>query len=78
MFDFSILVIFAIFTFLTKSISCFSGLIMYAKYKDCDPLTAGYIQKADQILPYYVLDIAGDIPGLSGLFLSGLLSTALR
>jgi len=31
----------------------------------------------DKILPYYVLDVAADVPGLPGLFLAGLVSAAL-
>lgn len=51
---------------------------MYAKYFDCDPLTTGQIKKFDQILPYYVMDVANKIPGLGGLFIAGIFSTALR
>lgn len=70
--------IYALFTLITKAICCFSGLIIYAKYHDCDPLSAGYMKRPDQILPYYVMDVAGQISGLSGLFVAGLFSTALR
>jgi len=31
----------------------------------------------DKILPYYVLDVAADVPGLPGLFLAGLVSAGL-
>ncbi|CAH0547666.1 unnamed protein product [Brassicogethes aeneus] len=53
------------------------GLIMYTRYKDCDPHTQGYIEKIDQMLPYYVLDVAGSIPGLPGLFIAGIFCAAL-
>lgn len=53
------------------------GLVMYAKYYECDPFTAGKIKKHDQVLPYYVMEVATLIPGLAGLFLSGILSAAL-
>ncbi|XP_043915101.1 sodium-coupled monocarboxylate transporter 2 [Protopterus annectens] len=57
----------------------FSGLIMYAHYKNCDPWTAGFISAPDQLMPYFVLDILGNMPGLPGLFVacafSGTLST---
>lgn len=62
----------------TKTLSCFAGLIMYAKYYGCDPRSTGAIKRNDQILPYYVLDVAGDVTGLPGLFISGVFSTALR
>lgn len=58
-------------------VTVFTGLIMYAKYADCDPYTVGEISRHDQILPYYVMDVSKTIPGLAGLFLSGLFSAAL-
>lgn len=70
--------LFGVGVIITKSISCFSGLIMYSKYKDCDPLTSGKVKRMDQLVPYYVLDVAKNIPGLSGVFVSGVFSTALR
>lgn len=35
------------------------------------------ISRTDQTLPYYVMDVAGHLPGLPGLFLAGLVSAAL-
>ncbi|XP_015189984.1 PREDICTED: sodium-coupled monocarboxylate transporter 1-like [Polistes dominula] len=35
------------------------------------------IQKPDQLLPYFVMEIARSIPGLPGLFVSGVFSAAL-
>ncbi|XP_046813768.1 sodium-coupled monocarboxylate transporter 2-like [Vespa crabro] len=60
-----------------KLVSVFTGLIIFAKYYDCDPLLSKTIKRADQILPYYVMDVAGNVPGLPGLFLAGLVSAAL-
>lgn len=60
-----------------KLVSCFGGLIMYAKYQECDPVASGKIQKIDQILPYFVMDVASKIPGLPGLFIAGIFSAAL-
>ncbi|XP_042745867.1 sodium-coupled monocarboxylate transporter 1 [Lagopus leucura] len=55
------------------------GLSLYSFYKDCDPLTAGQVSALDQLLPYLVLDIFSDFPGVPGLFMastySGTLST---
>ncbi|KAK3865008.1 hypothetical protein Pcinc_029361 [Petrolisthes cinctipes] len=48
----------------------FSGLVAYATYSTCDPLAAGYINKADQILPYLVVQKLSHLPGLSGLFVA--------
>ncbi|XP_008584298.1 PREDICTED: sodium-coupled monocarboxylate transporter 2 [Galeopterus variegatus] len=57
----------------------FSGLIMYAYFKDCDPWTSGIISAPDQLMPYFVMEIFATMPGLPGLFVacafSGTLST---
>lgn len=60
-----------------KSLSTFTGLIIYAKYHDCDPVVTGQVDKPGQLLPFYIMDVAKDYPGLAGLFLSGVVSTAL-
>ncbi|XP_039616475.1 sodium-coupled monocarboxylate transporter 1-like [Polypterus senegalus] len=57
----------------------FSGLSLYSIYKDCDPWTAHIVSAPDQLMPYLVLDILRDFPGVPGLFVScaysGTLST---
>lgn len=62
---------------IVKLICVFTGLIMFAKYHDCDPFLTKSISRTDQTLPYYVMDVAGHLPGLPGLFLAGLVSAAL-
>ncbi|KAM4618228.1 sodium-coupled monocarboxylate transporter 2 [Polymixia lowei] len=56
-----------------------SGLMMYAFYANCDPWTAHVIAAPDQLMPYFVMEILGEFPGLPGLFVacafSGTLST---
>ncbi|XP_026775131.3 sodium-coupled monocarboxylate transporter 2 [Pangasianodon hypophthalmus] len=56
-----------------------SGLIMYAFYSRCDPWTAGFLSAPDQLMPYFVLEVLGNFPGLPGLYVacafSGTLST---
>ncbi|XP_066595800.1 sodium-coupled monocarboxylate transporter 1-like [Prorops nasuta] len=69
--------IFSIGIVLVKLPSILTGLIIYSKYFDCDPLRSKAISTSDQLLPYYVMDVAGNIPGLPGLFLAGLVSAAL-
>lgn len=51
---------------------------MYAKYSDCDPFTTGEVNRNDELLPYYVTDVAGNVPGLPGLFIAGVVSAGLR
>lgn len=53
------------------------GMLIYAKYKDCDPLMANYIDNDRKLVPYYVMDVASKFPGLTGLFVSGIVSAAL-
>lgn len=36
------------------------------------------MSRQDQLLPLFVLETAGHIPGLSGLFVAGVFSAALR
>ncbi|KAJ8381934.1 hypothetical protein SKAU_G00027120 [Synaphobranchus kaupii] len=59
--------------------SVFCGLCLYSIYQHCDPWTAGMVSAPDQLMPYLVLDILRDYPGLPGLFVaaaySGTLST---
>ncbi|XP_009892716.1 PREDICTED: sodium-coupled monocarboxylate transporter 1 [Charadrius vociferus] len=55
------------------------GLSLYSIYKDCDPWMAKQVSAFDQLMPYLVLDILHDFPGVPGLFVasaySGTLST---
>ncbi|XP_011183160.2 putative sodium-dependent multivitamin transporter [Zeugodacus cucurbitae] len=57
--------------------TCFSGLCIYYYYKDCDPLLQGRISSRDQLMPLFVVDTMGHIPGLSGLFVAGIFSASL-
>lgn len=59
-------------------LSVFCGILTYNKYIDCDPLAANIIKNQDQILPLYVMDLVHFIPGLCGLFISGVFSAGLR
>lgn len=59
------------------SLCAYCGLLIYATYYDCDPLTTGLAQAKDQLLPLLVMDILGDYPGLPGLFVAGVFSAAL-
>ncbi|KAF8763796.1 putative sodium-dependent multivitamin like protein [Argiope bruennichi] len=55
------------------------GLVIYAHYNKCDPLTAPNkpISAADQLLPYYMINVLGAIPGLPGLCICGVFGAAL-
>uniref|UniRef100_A0A0A9X2G5 Sodium-coupled monocarboxylate transporter 2 n=1 Tax=Lygus hesperus TaxID=30085 RepID=A0A0A9X2G5_LYGHE len=55
----------------------YAGLLIFAEYFNCDPLTSHRIQNADQIFPYYVMDKLHTYSGLPGLFISGIFSAGL-
>ncbi|KAB0798659.1 hypothetical protein PPYR_09652 [Photinus pyralis] len=55
----------------------FSGLAIYSKYYNCDPVANHTLRHTDQIMPYYVIDSMGHIPGVSGIFISGIFSATL-
>lgn len=50
---------------------------MYARYHDCDPLTAGLVEKADKMMPFFVQDTVGHLKGMPGVFISCVFSAAL-
>lgn len=64
------------FIFIT-SLTCFTGILIYAKYHDCDPKTVGLIEKPDQMLPLFVQSVVGHIPGITGIFISCVFSAGL-
>ncbi|KAF6211056.1 hypothetical protein GE061_014169 [Apolygus lucorum] len=59
------------------SMCCYTGLVVFAHFYNCDPISTKVIKKADQILPYYVMAISKTFPGLPGVFVSGVFSAAL-
>lgn len=58
-------------------LSCWSGLVVYATYYDCDPLSTHEITAKDQILPLFVMQVLGNYPGMPGLFIAGLFGASL-
>lgn len=66
-----------ILSFSLLSVVAFAGLILYAYYKDCDPVASGQIKSYDMIMAYFAKDRMTRIPGLTGLFISGVFSASL-
>ncbi|XP_076181644.1 putative sodium-dependent multivitamin transporter [Ptiloglossa arizonensis] len=56
---------------------CFSGLAIYTKYRNCDPVAIGRINSNDQLMPLYVMDMLSEYPGVPGLFIAGIFSAGL-
>ena len=63
--------------FVLFSLSWVVGMVIFASYADCDPLTLGYISKFDEIVPFYVEDKFLNFPGLLGLVMATLFNSAL-
>ncbi|KAK8375833.1 hypothetical protein O3P69_008523 [Scylla paramamosain] len=53
------------------------GIAIFAVYATCDPLATGAIQKADQIVPFYVMDRLSSLYGVAGLFMASLYAGGL-
>ncbi|XP_012275282.1 sodium-coupled monocarboxylate transporter 1 isoform X2 [Orussus abietinus] len=61
------------------STCCWCGLVLLAWWASpkCDPRATGLITADDQLLPAYVMEIAGHLHGVPGLFISGIFGAAL-
>ncbi|GAB1867003.1 Putative sodium-dependent multivitamin transporter [Camponotus japonicus] len=57
--------------------TCFSGLAIYSKYHNCDPILQKRISSPDMLMPLYVMDTMSTLPGLPGLFIAGIFSAGL-
>ncbi|GBN01612.1 Sodium-coupled monocarboxylate transporter 1 [Araneus ventricosus] len=60
-------------------LTCVVGLVIYARFYRCDPLTAPNkpISVADQLMPFYMIKVLGSSPGLPGLCICGVFGAAL-
>ncbi|GAB1869715.1 Sodium-coupled monocarboxylate transporter 1 [Camponotus japonicus] len=55
----------------------YAGLLIYAWYHECDPLTTKLARARDQLLPLLVMNVLGEFPVLPGIFVAGVFSAAL-
>ncbi|XP_071107016.1 sodium-coupled monocarboxylate transporter 1-like [Haliotis cracherodii] len=53
------------------------GIVMYAFYATCDPISFGLVFASDQLFPLFVMDVLGHVPGIPGLFVASIFSGAL-
>ncbi|KAK7002881.1 Sodium-dependent multivitamin transporter [Biomphalaria glabrata] len=65
--------------FLYKTVLILSGLVLVAYFfvMECDPLAAGYVTNANQLMPYFVMLTLGFLPGLPGIYIATIFSGAL-
>ncbi|KAK5642634.1 hypothetical protein RI129_008801 [Pyrocoelia pectoralis] len=72
-----VIFIFCVISVILKIFTAVTGIAIYARYADCDPLESGKVVHTDQVVPYYVMDVGRSILGLPGLFISGVFAAAL-
>lgn len=53
------------------------GIVLTARYVNCDPVMMGMIKRHDQMMPYYVMETMSMVPGIPGLFTACIFSAAL-
>ncbi|KAH8257753.1 hypothetical protein KR038_000118 [Drosophila bunnanda] len=71
------LVLFGFGFILIMFFNCFTGIVMYARFHDCDPIESGHVSKVDKMVPYFVQDTVGHLWGMPGVFISCVFSAAL-
>lgn len=59
------------------SLAWIVGMGVYSTYANCDPMAAGYTNKMDEILPFFVEDKFSYLPGVLGIFMASLFNGAL-
>ncbi|XP_055547211.1 sodium-coupled monocarboxylate transporter 1-like isoform X2 [Wyeomyia smithii] len=62
---------------LTFSVLFCLGMVIYATYYDCDPLSTNLAKAKDQLVPLFVMEVFKDYPGAAGIFVAGIFSAAL-
>lgn len=62
---------------LTQIIAVVTGIVMYAFYAHCDPINSNVITKTDQLIPLFIVDLVGHVPGMAGLLVSCAFSASL-
>ncbi|XP_055910605.1 sodium-coupled monocarboxylate transporter 1 [Eupeodes corollae] len=55
----------------------YTGLMVYAHYSGCDPLTSGQISATDQLLPYYIMNVYEHLYSVAGIFVAGIFAASL-
>nr|CAD7269324.1 unnamed protein product [Timema shepardi] len=60
------------------ALSCYCGLLVYATYHDCDPISTQVVTTEDQLFPLLVTRVFRGVDGLPGIFIAGVFSSSLR
>lgn len=56
----------------------YNGLLLYATYFDCDPLTTKLAMVGDQLIPLLAMKTLRGIPGMAGLFIAGVFAGKIK
>lgn len=61
------------------SMCCFTGLVLYANFSECDPLTdkTNNVKNPNQLVPFFVMQKFSNIIFIPGLFLSSIFCASL-
>lgn len=59
------------------TVNFYTGAILFAEYRDCDPVRSNVISATDQMLPLYVMNALGHFRGLPGFFVAGIFAASL-
>ncbi|XP_021351291.1 sodium-dependent multivitamin transporter-like [Mizuhopecten yessoensis] len=64
---------------ITLTCAAIEGIVVYAYYHTlgCDPLKSKQINNPNQLIPFMVMDIFKNLPGMPGLFIASLFSASL-
>lgn len=62
---------------LVNLFACYIGLILFATYQHCDPYNNHEIEKRDAVVFHYIATHLSFIPGLRGIFVSGIFAATL-
>lgn len=63
--------------FIIFALLILDAMVIFTTYFDCDLKTSGKIASNDQVLPYFIHDQFGHLPGVTGLFMACLFSFAI-
>ncbi|RWS11142.1 hypothetical protein B4U79_10977, partial [Dinothrombium tinctorium] len=59
------------------TMTCLAGLLIFAKYYDCDPILTKQVSSPDQLYPFYVVNLFSNVPGFTGFMVAAVYSGAL-
>ncbi|KAF5294064.1 hypothetical protein FQA39_LY13538 [Lamprigera yunnana] len=59
------------------TVNFYTGMVLVAHYRHCDPLRSEKVTASDEILPFYILSELGYMKGITGFFVAGIFAASL-